>query len=48
MKELWFYLIERFDGGEKYAKKMRRVKAPEEYERLEAGIFQELPLRRDA
>ena len=48
MKELWFYLIERFDGGEKYAKKMRRVKAPEEYERLESGIFQELPLRRDA
>ena len=48
MKELWFYLIERFDGGEKYAKKMRRVKVPEEYERLEAGIFQELPLRRDA
>ena len=47
MKELWFYLIERFDGGEKYAKKMRRVKVPEEYERLEAGIFQELPLRRD-
>ena len=48
MKELWFYLIERFDGGEKYAKKMRRVKVLEEYERLEAGIFQELPLRRDA
>ena len=48
MKELWFYLIERFDGGEKYAKKMRRVKAPDEYERLETCIFQELPLRRDA
>lgn len=45
MKELWFYLIDSFENGEKYAKKMRRVKAPEEYERLERAIFQELPLR---
>lgn len=45
MKELWYYLICLFDGGEKYGKKMRRVKVPEEYERLEARIFRELPLR---
>ena len=48
MKELWFYLIHLFDGGEKYAKKMRRVSHPEEYELLEAGIYRDLALRRDA
>ena len=48
MKELWFYLIHLFDGGEKYARRMRRVRTPGEYEELEAGIFRELPLRRDA
>ncbi len=48
MKELWFYLIHLFDGGEKYAKKMRRVSHPEEYEALEACIYRDLPLRRDA
>ena len=48
MKELWFYLIHLFDGGEKYAKKMRRVSHPEEYELLEAGIYRDLTLRRDA
>ena len=48
MKELWFYMIRLFDGGEKYAKKMRRVSRPEEYELLEAGIYRDLPLRKDA
>ena len=48
MKELWFYLIHLFDDGEKYAKKMRRVSHPEEYEMLEAGIYRDLTLRRDA
>lgn len=47
MKELWFYMIHLFDDGEKYAKKMRRVSRPEEYESLEAGIYRELPLRTD-
>jgi hypothetical protein len=47
MKELWFYMIHLFDDGEKYAKKMRRVSRPEEYEMLEAGIYRELPLRTD-
>lgn len=45
MKELWFYLIECFDGGEKYAKKMRRLSSPREYEALAEGILRELPLR---
>ena len=48
MKELWFYMIHLFDDGEKYAKKMRRVSRPEEYETLEAGIYRDLPLRQDA
>ena len=48
MKELWYYLIHLFDGGEKYAKKMRRVSHPAEYQRLERGIFQELSLRSSA
>ena len=45
MKELWFYLIRLFDSGEKYDRRMRRVKSPGEYEALEAGIFRDLPLR---
>ncbi|MET0015918.1 tRNA-dihydrouridine synthase [Oscillibacter sp.] len=44
MKELWFYLINLFDDGEKYAKKMRRVGNAAEYEHLEAGIFRDLNL----
>ena len=48
MKELWFYMIHLFDDGEKYAKKMRRVSRPEEYETLEASIYRDLPLRQNA
>ena len=48
MKELWFYMIHLFDDGEKYAKKMRRVSRPEEYEQLEVGIYRDLSLRKDA
>ena len=48
MKELWFYMIHLFDDGEKYAKKMRRVSHPEEYEQMEAGIYRDLTLRKDA
>ena len=47
MKELWFYLIHLFDGGEKYGRNMRRVAKPREYEELEAGIFRDLPLRQE-
>ncbi len=48
MKELWFYLINLFDDGEKYAKKMRRVGNAAEYEHLEAGIFRDLDLLTEA
>lgn len=45
MKELWFYLIEMFEGGGPYAKRLKKTATPEAYE-LEVGrIFQELPLR---
>ena len=51
MREVWFYLIHLFDGGENDAhwkrlnKQMRRFRGPTEYEAAEAAIFQELPLR---
>lgn len=48
MKELWFYLINLFADGEKYAKKMRRVGNAAEYEHLEAGIFRDLDLLTEA
>ena len=47
MKELWYYLIHLFDGGEKIARKMCRVSKPWEYETLRAEIFQTLPLCRE-
>lgn len=45
MKEVWFYLIHLFEGGERIDKKLRRSRSPGEYEALEAQIFAELPLR---
>ena len=45
MKEVWFYLIHLFEGGERIDKKMRRSRSPGEYETLETQIFAELPLR---
>lgn len=48
MKELWYHLIRLFDDNEKYNKKMRRLSRPEEYEQIEAGIYRDLILRRDA
>jgi len=44
MKEVWFYLIHLFDGGERLGGRMRRSRGPRAYEELEARIFQELPL----
>lgn len=44
MKELWFYLINLFEDGDQYAKKLRRVGNAAEYEHLEAGIFRDLKL----
>ena len=48
MKELWYHLIRLFDDNDKYNKKMRRLSRPEEYEQIEAGIYRDLQLRRDA
>ena len=45
MKEVWFYLIHLFEGGERIDKKLRRSRSAWEYEHLEAQIFGELPLR---
>ena len=44
MKEVWFYLIHLFEGGERIDRKLRRNRNPREYEQLEATIFRELPL----
>ena len=44
MKEVWFYLIHLFEGGERIERKMRRTRNPREYEMLEASIFAELPM----
>lgn len=45
MKEVWFYLIHLFEGGERYGGRMRRSRGAAEYERIEAEIFRDLPLR---
>ena len=44
MKEVWFYLIHLFAGGERLGGRMRRSRGPRAYEELEAQIFQELAL----
>ncbi len=45
MKELWYYLIRLFDGGERLGKKLRRMSRPWEYPPLAAEVFDTLPLR---
>lgn len=45
MKEVWFYLIHLFEGGERLGGRLRRSRGPKAYELLEAEIFQTLPLR---
>lgn len=45
MKEVWFYLIHLFQGGERYGGRMRRSRGAAEYERIEAEIFRDLPLQ---
>ena len=44
MKEVWFYMIHLFEGGERIDRKLRRNRDPRVYEQLEAAIFAELPL----
>ena len=47
MKELWVYLIELFEGGASYAKRLKKAVSPEEYSLAVECIFQELPLREE-
>lgn len=44
MKEVWFYLIHLFQGGEKLSRQLRRSRTPGDYERIEMEIFSTLPL----
>ena len=48
MKELWFYLIHLFEGGERLGMKLRRVRGPQDYTALTERILNELPLRSEA
>ena len=45
MKEIWFYHIHLFEGGEKYEKGLRKTTDPVEYRGLVQRIYGELPLR---
>lgn len=44
MKELWFYLIRIFSGGERYVRKLRKVQRLEEYRLLMEQLFAECPV----
>ncbi|HIY16588.1 MAG TPA: tRNA-dihydrouridine synthase family protein [Candidatus Intestinimonas stercorigallinarum] len=48
MKELWFYLIDLFDGGDGCLKALKKARDTGEYEGQVEAIFQSLPLRRDS
>ena len=48
MKEIWAYLITRFEGGEKHFKRLVKAKSYGEYRLAADAIFAELPLRVDA
>lgn len=45
MKEVWFYHIHLFEGGEKLAKKLRRTTNAAEYRSIAAEIYDTLPMR---
>lgn len=45
MKELWPYLLCRFQGAEGYGKKLRKARTPGEYEDVARRILDECPLR---
>ncbi len=48
MKELWYYLIRLFDGGERLGMKLRRARGQAAYQDLTRRVLQELPLRQEA
>ena len=45
MKELWFYLIQSFEGAEKYGKKIRKAQKLWDYKEAVDRLFEECPLR---
>ncbi len=45
MKEVWYYLIHLFEGGDRLGGKLRRSRGPDAYVSIESEIFQTLPLR---
>lgn len=45
LKEHWYYLICKFEGGEKLYKRLRKTTDLEEYRAITAEIFRSLPLR---
>lgn len=45
MKELWAYMIQRFEGGEKHAKKIRKSQTLVDYRSAIAALFGELELK---
>ena len=48
MKEVWSYLILRFDGGEKHFKRIAKAKTKAELQNAAAAVFAELPLLPEA
>ena len=48
MKEIWYYFIHLFAGGEQFAKRIRREMDPDRYEGIVKDLFQCLPLREEA
>lgn len=48
MKEIWFYHICLFDGGERYARQLRKAADPRTYALCVSALFRDLPLRTDA
>ncbi len=48
MKELWFYLIHLFEGGERHMKALRKAPTPALFLAAVEAVFQELPLRTDS
>ena len=48
MKELWFYLIQLFDGGERLGKCILKSRASDEYETAVSRVFGELVVRNES
>lgn len=45
MKAIWQYMLDAFDGGERYRKKLIKAKTWEDYRTLTQEIFDRLPLK---